>query len=147
LLLRLPANRPAGEFADQVGVPVVAGVLLDHVKVDPLQGAAVYGLAGFDRLSAFWAEIRLALGPGSHESVEDERKSHFWDFACGLDCSVGHASSGLGLDFCGHDLSPVIALGGAGLAAERQPAELADSDEKARGSPRGHDQQIQAGEA
>ena len=35
----------------------------------------------------------------------------------------------------------------AGLASERQPAECAQGDEKARGSPCGHDQQIHAGEA
>jgi hypothetical protein len=65
LLLRLPANRPVGELADQVGVPVVAGVLLDHVDVDPLQGAGftypgeagVAETAGSGRLPA-----RLALG-------------------------------------------------------------------------------------
>src|SRR5215472_9381848 len=39
LFVRLPADRLVGEFTDQVGVPVVAGVLLDHVDVDPSQGA------------------------------------------------------------------------------------------------------------
>ena len=34
----------------------------------------------------------------------------------------------------------------SGLASERQPAELANSDEQARGSPGRHDQQVQAGE-
>ena len=67
MLLRLPANRPVGELADQVGVPVVAGVLLDHVDVDPLQGAGftypgeagVAETAGRGRLPA-----RLAMPPG-----------------------------------------------------------------------------------
>jgi hypothetical protein len=65
LVLRLPANRPVGEFTDQVGVPVVAGVLLDHVDVDPAQGAGftrpgktgVVKTAGSGRVAA-----RLVLG-------------------------------------------------------------------------------------
>lgn len=73
---------------------------------------AVYGSVGLDRGSAFRAEKRLTLGPGPQESEDDEGESHFRDFACGLDCPVGGALSGLGLDFGGHDLPPVIALGG-----------------------------------
>ena len=36
---RLPADRPVGEFTNQVGVPVVARVLRAHVDVDPPQRA------------------------------------------------------------------------------------------------------------
>jgi len=39
LLSRLPAHRPVGEFTNQVGVAVVTGVLLDHMDVDPPEGA------------------------------------------------------------------------------------------------------------
>src|SRR5579872_7555404 len=35
----LAAHRPVDELADEVGVPVVPGVLLDHVGVDPPQRA------------------------------------------------------------------------------------------------------------
>src|SRR5437763_8481755 len=103
--------------------------------------------AGFDRGSAFWAEERLVLGPGAQDGVDDEGKSPSRNFACGLDRSVNRTSSGLGLDFGGHDLSPVIDWYGRGLAAERQPAEGAQGDEESGGSPCGDDEQIQAGEA
>src|SRR4051812_14473590 len=33
----LPADRPVDQLADEVGMPVVPGVLLDHVHVDPAQ--------------------------------------------------------------------------------------------------------------
>src|ERR1022692_4693765 len=69
------------------------------------------GSVGLDRGSAFWAEKWAALGDGPPGAVDDEGESHFRDFSCGLDCPVGGASSGLGLDFCGHGLPPVIALG------------------------------------
>src|SRR5690606_22528180 len=36
---RSPADLAVDHLADQVGVAVVAGVLLDHVRVDPAQGA------------------------------------------------------------------------------------------------------------
>src|SRR5208282_6901003 len=102
---------------------------MGHARTGGAFGAptlAVYGSVGLDRLSAFWAEKRLALGPGPQESVDDERESHLRDFAGGLDRSVGHALPGLGLDFGGHGLPPVIALGRpAGLASERLPAERA----------------------
>src|SRR6185437_3588049 len=65
LLLRLPANRPVGELADQVGLPVVAGVLLDHVDVDPLQGAGFTypGEAGVAETAGSGRHpARLALG-------------------------------------------------------------------------------------
>jgi hypothetical protein len=39
VMIRLPANRPVGEFTNQICVPVVAGVFLDHVDVDPPEGA------------------------------------------------------------------------------------------------------------
>jgi aminoglycoside phosphotransferase (APT) family kinase protein len=66
----LPADRPVGELTDQVGVPVVAGVLLDHVDVDPPQGAGftcpgeagVAEAAGIGRLPA-----RLAFGLPSRQ--------------------------------------------------------------------------------
>ncbi|MFY9774809.1 MAG: hypothetical protein WAK28_09595 [Trebonia sp.] len=74
-------------------------------------GLAVYGSVGLDRFSALRAEKRLALGPGPQESVDDQRESHLRDFACGLDRSVSHTLPGLGLDFGGHGLPPVIALG------------------------------------
>ena len=65
MLLRLPANRPVGELADQVGLPVVAGVLLDHVDVDPLQGAGFTypGEAGVAETAGSGRHpARLALG-------------------------------------------------------------------------------------
>src|ERR1017187_9088038 len=104
--------------------------------------------AGLGCGSAFGAEKWAAPGDGAPGAVDDEGESHFRDFSCRLDRSVGGASPGLGLDFCGHGVPPVIALNGwPGLAAERQPAEPAESDKEARGSPGGHDQQILAGEA
>jgi hypothetical protein len=33
----LPADGFIDEFSDEIGVPIVPGVLLDHVKVDPAQ--------------------------------------------------------------------------------------------------------------
>ena len=57
------------------------------------------------------------------------------------------ASSGLGLDFLGHGLPPVtVGAWLSGLASERQPVELAESDEQDRGAPGRHDQQVLAGE-
>lgn len=73
---------------------------------------AVRGSVGLDRGSAFRAEKWAALGEVPLDGVYDEGESPPWDFPGGLDCSVGGASSGLGLDFGGHDLHPVIALGG-----------------------------------
>jgi hypothetical protein len=40
------------------------------------------------RLAAFRAEEWLALGPGPHVGVDDERESHLGDVPGGLDCSV-----------------------------------------------------------
>src|SRR5487761_1723294 len=99
-----------------------------------------------DGFSAFWAEEGSALGGGPPDGVDDEGESRFRDFTRCLDCSVRGASSGLGLDFLGHGL-PSVMVGGwlSGLAPEREPAELADSDEEARGSPGRNDQQVRAG--
>jgi len=38
---RLPTDRAIDELSDEVGVTVVAGVLLDHVGIDPSQRAPV----------------------------------------------------------------------------------------------------------
>jgi hypothetical protein len=65
------------------------------------------GSACLDGCSAFWAEERAALGDGSPYGEDDEGESHFRDFTRCLDRSVRGASSGLGLDFLGHGLSPV----------------------------------------
>jgi hypothetical protein len=70
--------------------------------------AGVRSLGGLDYGSAFWAEIRLFLGPGPQDGINDEWESHFGDFTCGLDRSVSRAPAGLGLGFRGHHLSPVI---------------------------------------
>lgn len=83
---------------------------------------AVYGSVGLDRRSAFWAEKRLALGPGPQESVDDERESHLRDLACGLDRSVAHALPGLGLDFGGHGLPPNDRVGTARRVSVRAAA-------------------------
>jgi tetratricopeptide (TPR) repeat protein len=72
---------------------------------------AVHGLVGLDRGSAFRAEKWAAPGEVPLDGVDDEGESPPGDLPGGLDCPVGGASSGLGLDFCGHDLPPVIALG------------------------------------
>jgi hypothetical protein len=106
--------------------PVLARLTREHTKRPAQAGTgrpeeagssssryclAVYGLAGLDFGSAFRAEKWAAPGEVSLDGVDDEGESPSGDFAGGLDCSVGGASSGLGLDFGGHDLPPVIALG------------------------------------
>ena len=40
-LVRSPADSSVDELTDKVSMPVVAGVLLDHVGVDPPQGAGL----------------------------------------------------------------------------------------------------------
>src|SRR5579872_30451 len=66
------------------------------------------GSIGLDGSSAFRAEERAAPGGGPPDGVDDVGESHFRDLTRGLDRSVRGASSGLGLDFHGHGLSPVM---------------------------------------
>src|SRR5215470_19824073 len=102
--------------------------------------------ACLDGGAAFWAEEWAALGDGPPDGVDDVGEAHLRDFTGCLDRSVGGASSGLSLDSLGHGLPPVRVGGLPELAPARQPGELADSDEKAGGSPDRDDQQVAAGE-
>jgi hypothetical protein len=70
---------PVGEFTDQVGTPVVAGILLDHVDVDRSQGAGFThpGEAGvvkaenggLDPSAAFWIALSGCRWPAAPECL------------------------------------------------------------------------------
>ncbi len=75
-------------------------------------GAEAAGSVGFDRLSAFRAEKWAAPGAVPLDREDDEGESPPGDLPGGPDRSVGRASSGLSLDFGGHDLPPVMHLDG-----------------------------------
>src|SRR5262249_38156031 len=96
------------------------------------------GSVCLDGCSAFWAQEWATLGDGPPDGVDDIRESHFRDLTGCLDCSMRGAASGLGLDFLGHGFL-LFGWVAARLPSEWQPAEFADSDEEARGSPGRHD--------
>jgi hypothetical protein len=89
------ASRPCAAVIDQVlACPArQAGGLLGSSPASPSRPTAADLVPScrsvrLYRLAAFRAEEWLALGPGPHVGVDDERESHLGDVPGGLDCSV-----------------------------------------------------------